>query len=102
VKMKLGLRISDLRNMEIKEKIDLAKECKLGAVELSAAELIDHEETKKWKALEQDNGLKITTEGIGIKLTDHEKRNEERENKKRRERIKKRRELEKKLWSIHL
>src|SRR5699024_2237450 len=81
--MKLGLRISDLKNMEVKEKIDLAKECKLDAVELSASELIDHEETKKWKALAQDNGLKITTAGIGINLTDYEKRNEVRENLKK-------------------
>jgi len=77
--MKLGLRISDLKGMKVKEKIDLAKECHLDAIELSAAELIDHEETKQWKKIAYENNLNITTAGVGINLTDYNKRDEVRE-----------------------
>lgn len=79
----MGLRISDLKEMSIKEKVDLAVECGMEAVELSAAELMNHRETKQWKEVTKENGLDITTAGIGIQLTDPNSRDEVREKIKR-------------------
>jgi sugar phosphate isomerase/epimerase len=66
--MKLGLRIPELKNLTLEEKVDLAGECRLDAVELSAAELIDHSETKRWKEYTTEKGIIITSAGIGIEL----------------------------------
>ncbi|WP_445492726.1 sugar phosphate isomerase/epimerase family protein [Niallia sp. 03133] len=73
---RLGLRISDLIGMDVKGKVDLADECQLKAIELSASELIDHKETILWKNYTQSKGIEITTAGIGISLCDPDQKEE--------------------------
>jgi sugar phosphate isomerase/epimerase len=81
--MRLGLRIPELKNLSLEEKVDLAVECQLDAVELSAAELIDHTETKRWKEYTTEKGVVITSAGIGIDLCNPDLQDQVREKMKR-------------------
>ncbi|MBM7572673.1 sugar phosphate isomerase/epimerase family protein [Aquibacillus albus] len=80
--MKLGLRIPDIKNLSLEEKVDLAVECRLDAIELSASELMDHDITRRLKEYAEKRNITITSAGIGIDLCNPQSRDEVRENMK--------------------
>ncbi|MFB5662534.1 sugar phosphate isomerase/epimerase family protein [Alteribacillus sp. HJP-4] len=81
--MNFGLRISDIKYNSMDEIIQLAVDCNLQALELSAAELIDLKAAERWKKAAENYGLTITTAGIGIPLCNPSQLNDTRDKLKK-------------------